>query len=41
MCLPFKYVTGDHAKQLRPFLYVAQDYRFKFKIVTGKKMDCY
>ena len=28
---------GDHLKQLKPCLYVVQNYRFQFKIVIGRK----
>ena len=34
-------MTGDHSKQLRPCLYVAQNYQLHFEIVIGGKMDCY
>ena len=37
--LPFKRATGDYSKQLKPCLYVVQNYRFQFKIVIGGKMD--
>ena len=38
MCLHFKHATGDYSKQIRPCLYVDQNYRFQFEIViVGKR----
>ena len=37
MCLPSRHVTGHHLKQLRPCLYVVQNYQFQFEIVLWGK----
>ena len=37
MCLHFKNATGDHSKQIRPCLYVDQNYRFQFETVIAGK----
>ena len=34
---PFEHAADDHSKQLNPCLYVAQNYRFQFKIVIAGK----
>ena len=34
---PFEHAADDHSKQLNPCLYLAQNYRFQFKIVIAGK----
>ena len=37
MCRPFKHLTGDHSKQLRPCSYMVQSYQFQLEIlIVGK-----
>ena len=39
--LSFEHVTGDHSKQLKPCLYVVQNYWFQIEIVIVEKIDFY
>ena len=41
MWLPFEHATGDHSKQLKPCLYVIQNYWFPLKTIIGRKIDCW
>ena len=41
MHLPVEHMTADHLKQLRPCLYVVQNYRFQFEMAIAGKMDCH
>ena len=41
MHLPLEHMTADHLKQLRPCLYVVQNYRFQFEMAIAGKMDCH
>ena len=37
LCLPFKHAKGQHSKQLRPYLYMVQNYQFQLEIfIAGK-----